>query len=170
MTGWVNSLSPAGKPGDWLLDPSTLDIVSGSSGSLPLNCGDTSSPTTIGTTQINGAASNVILCGETITQESNAPINITTGGVTLTFQGNDLSASVSLGANIQTNNAAIIFSTFANLSVITNPVTITSGGGAVSFNNNVFVQLQKNLTINTSGGAVSFTGQVQAKDQLFFKH
>lgn len=110
----VDARAPAGQIGKWLLDPTNINISSGSDtspladsatfASLPSYSSDGSS--FLNSSQITGANANVVLQA-THNINFNSAINIAASGVGLTAQaGND----ININASISTNGGAMVFS------------------------------------------------------------
>ncbi len=140
LSASVNTLAPHGKTGDWLLDPSTLNIVTGGTATLAQVDQFTDNPgtaTTIAPATINAAAANVSLRANGDITVTNA-IAMTNAGITLLLNaGRD----IIVNANISTNNANLTL--FANDNAATSANRGGTGIGSISVSGGV--------TLSTSG-------------------
>ncbi len=147
----VNTLASIGKRGIWLVDPLTIQVVlSGGSTDLATAASCSSSTTLfkLDSSAINTAASDVFLCGKTLLQDSDAPINMVNAvNLNLQFPPSQISpGTLGLESTIATPGDVNVIGGPFNLS---QPLNITSaaninimeslGGGDVSLNatNNV---------------------------------
>ena len=145
--GNVNTISPKGKIGSWLLDPANITIQrnNANQGTAGLNTASTCSGGNfnLNDTTINNVAFTVILCtAGVITYNNNAVINITTSGVGITH------GAASTPSNITFQTGAV-----TTWSIITN-------NGPLTFNGPVSIPTGDTLSLATSGGNVSFASTV----------
>ncbi|MFA6501721.1 MAG: filamentous hemagglutinin N-terminal domain-containing protein, partial [Parachlamydiales bacterium] len=175
--GNANTMSPNGKIGSWLLDPSSITIVRNNTnqGSSALaNAADCFSggSFTINDTTINNAASLVVLCAGTgtITQNNDAVINMIQSGVDLRIAGGNFTFQT--GANttwqITTNFG---FVDFNSVVTIPNGVTLNvSTGTDVTFLKNVLSAGggagTGSLSVSGGTGTTTFSGQVSVNNLL----
>ncbi len=148
----VDTLSPLGKAGTWLLDPATIIIASTGTGTLDqaADTTDTTSAVTISPATLNAATSNVILAAST-SIAVNSAISLANAGVGITFEGAGTvgpSAGTALAANITTNNGAVAIN---GATVVGAAVTINAGTAGVTFAG--AITGAKGLTVSGSGGA-----------------
>ncbi|HEX4839182.1 MAG TPA: filamentous hemagglutinin N-terminal domain-containing protein, partial [Rhabdochlamydiaceae bacterium] len=152
-TGNVNTISPKGKIGSWLMDPSSITIARNNTnqGSAGLTTAATCSGGgfNLNDTTINNAASTVVLCtAGTITYNNNAVVNITTPGV-----------GISHGAASNPSNI-----TFQAAGITT--WSITTNNGPLTFSGPVTIPTGDTMSLNTSGGNVSFASTVNGAGPL----
>lgn len=155
---YVNALAPKGKAGDWLLDPSTININATGVNYDPFwhNTGLTFGTVDIGVATINAASANVNLWAwDDI--NFNANVNIAAAGVGLTaIAGRDISIS---NKNLVTNNGDLGFSAgrdfkFTNSSIDTNGGdVVVDADRSISFSGTA----ANPSTIMTDGGKISLT-------------
>lgn len=171
--GQVTTLAPQGQPGQWLIDPTSVNILTGGGGTLasvmPPNCtvggGITIDPATSG---LNASTSNVTICAQsapgsiTIT----SAISMTTNNVSLSFQA---AGTITINNNITTRSGALNF--LGSAVTVGNSVTLnTAGAGTganISFgtsNNTVSINDSianaHSLTLNAGTGAVFVSGAI----------
>jgi filamentous hemagglutinin family protein len=155
FNGQVNTFGPNGNTGILLLDPTDINIVSGS-GSATLT--DVSAFTSFNTdgassninaTLINNATSNVVLQA-TGSIAFQAPINISQVGIGLTAQAN--TGGITVNSPITTNGGTIDLQGTSNLVKRGVDITadINSGGGTIRING-----INTNLTSDEEGLAIS---------------
>jgi filamentous hemagglutinin family protein len=150
----VNTLSPFGKAGDWLIDPTNITIVnSGGVNYVPAHGTNSSGDVSILASSINNATSNVILYASNDIF-FNADIAMVNFGVGLTARaGDDIRI---LNQSISTNRGNILLeaglvSYVGNLD-IQNSVLDTNGGSlSLLSGNDVFI---RNSNFRTDGGIV----------------
>lgn len=172
----VNTQSPVGKTGTWLLDPTNIEVVAAGTGDAIL--GDVAAFATadiaslktatssLSVNEINGSGANVMLQA-TNNIDFKTPVNILVPGVGLTAQaGND----IILTAGITTNGGDINLTAnhsggpASGTGSITGPGALVSGGGAVTLN----AVAMTVPAINTAGGLLSIisTGAIDITQTL----
>ncbi|HME74627.1 MAG TPA: filamentous hemagglutinin N-terminal domain-containing protein, partial [Mycobacterium sp.] len=148
LGGSVDVSASHGSLGSILLDPGTLDIVSGTtasgdpfvaSGTLFGNTPDTTGFLTVSNTAVDGLNGNVVLQATTFLVV-NAPITLSNVGQGLTLQS---AGNLTTNAPIQTNGNIDLEANSSNVVGGT-----PSGGGTV----------QLNASVTTTGGSVNLTG------------
>ncbi len=172
--GYVNTLATSGQHGTWLLDPASINIVTGGGGTIAAgsapNCA-TAGALSIAPATINASATNVALCAQNAAGSSitvtNA-VSMTNAGVGLSLTaGSGSAGNINLNAGITTRGGAI---TLTGLVVLGAGVTLdttnaTPAGANVSFSNTL--NGAQTLAINAgTGGVVTFTGAVGATTRL----
>lgn len=160
--GRVDALAPIGKTGDWLLDPLTITVASSGAGTLveAADCSDMATALTISNTTINGAMANVLLCATNfITQNSDAPINISAPGVGITYQA----SLATINSNVTTNGGEIIATT--NPTTITN-ATLNSGSGNLSLSDVIIGFGGAGSTLQVTSGTLTLTGTTTLNNNL----
>jgi|GEM_PF-3557006 len=170
VTGHVNTLSPFGKPGDWLLDPATITIDSSGGGSVvaAADCSDTST-LTIAPATISAAASNVILCASvSITQNSGQNIAMTGSGVGVTFEGAGGTITTTLNGSIATKSGPVVFTNTAvllegSVSIDTTDAGSVAAGANVAFDATATIDGAQVLTLRAgTEGIITFGADIGA--------
>jgi filamentous hemagglutinin family protein len=143
----VNTLAPRGTAGDWLLDPATITVQTGGTGTVTGagSTSDTTSTYTISPATLAASSSNIILAASTSITVNNA-ISLSNTGVGITFEG--AGSNPSAGPSLGTTLAA----------------SVTTNGGAVTIDGPT--TLDGNTAINTGTGAVTFSGGVSGAYDL----
>ncbi len=171
-TGFVDTSAPLGQFGNWLLDPSSVIIVTGGSSTVAQcsapNCAN-GTARTIAPATIAAAASNVALCAQ-----NGAGSSITvTNAVTMTNVGVSLSLTagstnvgpIALNANITTRGGAIslvgVTTLGANVVLDATNAGATPAGANISFSSTINGSGARTLTLRGgTAGVVSFGGAV----------
>lgn len=168
-TGHVNTLAAYGKAGNWLMDPYSINVVSGGTGTLAqaADCSDTSTVLTIDPSVINGAASNVTLCASSGITFSN-DISMTYPNIGIFCEapiGADVPITLST-ANIATRGGALVFNGAVTLTTdVTVDTTFASNynGAPVTFGSTIDASAvgAQGLTVYSgSAGAVDVAGNI----------
>ena len=140
QVGCVDTSAPCGKFGDWLMDPASVNIVTGGTALLSQvtapNCA-TAGALTIDPTAFTGSATNVSICAQNAAASSitiSNAIAMSTAGVGLTLTAGSASAG------------AITF----------NNGTLSTNGGIITLNG--VVALGTNTTLDTTNAGLNPTG------------
>ncbi len=176
-TGRVSALAPKGKIGSWLLDPLSITIQAGGTGTTvqAADCTDVATALTITAATINAALADVTLCASSfITQNAGQDILMSPS---ITFQSpiNTFNASVTTGANISFYGGSIAFNgpvtaggdfivTLATDMISSAGASITAGGDmTITSANNItsgaLIDVGGDMTI-TSANNIVFNGAV----------
>ena len=133
--GSVSVAASAGRGGTWLLDPATINVITG--GAAPYaNVNDSSAQP--GTTQnvapttLVGVGGNVIL-DATVTINVNSDLALTAAGATLTMQAG---SAINVNADVSTNNGAISFSSGAGGFTLLSGKTVNAGNSTITIDAN----------------------------------
>ncbi len=154
--GQVDTRAFLGQAGTLLLDPDTINIVTGGAGTLPdpipADGGLDLSPAAINAALTNG---NLVLQANQSITISNA-INFTGNANSLTFTAND---NIFLNASVTTNGAQIYNSA---VTIGTPTATLTTTNSDITFNNTVNSAASANnsLTIAAGTGTANFANDV----------
>ncbi|MBD2199968.1 MULTISPECIES: CHAT domain-containing protein [Calothrix] len=166
FAGNANVGASFGTPGTVLFDPRDINIVAGTGtdaqvadGSIFFADGDTTTDFEINNTAFSGITGNITLQA-TRDINFNAPIDITTAGVGLTAQAGN---NINVNANITTNGGNVNLIANGALTMLGNPLVITTKGGNFTGtgngNNTVNYGISLNTTIiDTGSGNINLTG------------
>ena len=133
--GSVSVAADAGRGGTWLLDPATINVITGG---LAPYADVNSAGAQPGTTQnvdpvtLVGVGGNVIL-DATSTINVNSDLALTVAGATLTLQAG---IGINVNANVSTNNGAISFSSGTGGFTLASGKTIDAGSATISIDAN----------------------------------
>ncbi len=133
--GSVSVAADAGRGGTWLLDPATINVITG--GAAPY-ANVNSAGAQAGTTQnvdpatLVGVGGNVILDASS-TINVNSDLALTASGATLTMQAG---SDINVNANVSTNNGAISFSSGTGGFTLASGKTIDAGNATISIDAN----------------------------------
>ena len=155
ITGQVDTISPNGEIGRWLLDPYHI-VVSNSTytGTCIDGCSCTVNYCYVYNETINNSSSNITLTATYV--DVDYAINIKTSGVSIDFQGciNCTTSNLcTLEADIKTNGGDI---TFKDFYISSFPCSMNTNGGNIDFKNSILTVYSAFETINTNGGDLSF--------------
>ncbi|MGD0767308.1 MAG: filamentous hemagglutinin N-terminal domain-containing protein [Tepidisphaeraceae bacterium] len=167
--------SPHGKAGSWVLDPATVEIVlSGGTGigTSTVNASDIA-------TSLDGGTSVTLTATGTLSQDSNAPIAVTsTGASTLVLQAGTGDMTLSGGISTGTGSLALnveldqLNNAGNNVIINTNPININGSlkifGGNVSLASGIgitaaSVQISSGTAVTSQSlttGAISIAGPI----------
>jgi len=165
--GYVNTLALYGKAGNWLLDPLSINVITGGGGTLAQGalCSDVVTALTIDPATINAAASNVTLCASSsITFSNDVAMASPNVGITCTAASGAAVPITLSTANIVTSGGSLIFNGAVTLTTDV-LVDTTSGGGIpigapVSFVSTIDASAPgaHNLTVTAGSGGDVFVG------------
>ncbi len=149
MSGTVDASAHHGRAGTWLLDPATMNVVTGGGSSLT---GSTIDPTNL-VAALNGT--NVTLQADnsiTVTSAINASGNASGGNLTLNAPTDYLNAAITLKSGSTLSGVASTVNVGAN-GMVQNGVDAAAAGGAVNlaaatYGLNSQITIAKSLTLN----------------------
>jgi filamentous hemagglutinin family protein len=169
--GHVTTFAPQGHIGEWLLDPATVNIVTGGNATLPqvADCSTTSS-LSIDPTTLAAANSAVTICCDQVPDGSITVSNGVSMGANASLTLNAGSTGfIRLNNNISTIDQPLIFTGHVYLGADVTLQTSSSTGGAITFNNAVDSISSGNnhsLTLIAGTGAITFDAAVGSTTPL----
>ncbi len=150
-TARVDALAPKGVVGTWVLDPLSITVATGGTGTLvqAADTADTTTNLTIDPATINAAAANVELEASTFVTFTNA-VNMTNAGVALNVHAG---GAVTVNASITTNDGDFTVQGFngaTSAGSFTSTAAINVGSANININTSGAIGLGGNLTTGTS--------------------
>lgn len=171
--GHVDTSASLGKYGDWLMDPASINVVTGGGGSLgqASNCASNGS-VSIDPTTIALAMSNVTLCAQNSDTSSitiTDPVALVNDGSTLTLlAGSTNEGPININNSMTTRGGAI--SITGQITIGSNITLDTTNGGSVPAGANITVQGTVagtgNLSLVSGTGSLNFLSDITSLGAL----